>query len=309
MKSYIVQNKNFETRINSRSGGMFTAVSDIILERDGSVYGAKLQSDMKVVHTRAVTKEERDSFRGSKYVKSDFAASIPLVEEDLKAGKWVLFSGTSCQVAAVKKKCELDNLDTSKLICMDIVCHGSPAAKVWDKYVAYLEKKYNGKIQSFNFRDKKRFGWKSHVETFTINNKTHVSREFTDLFYQHLVFNKTCFSCKFKSLERQGDISLADAWGPLKEEYLDNKGTSLVLVNSDKGAEFFEACSNVINYYECDMQSFLQPPLRHNYEIPKEYDAFWQDIDKLEWKELYKKYSKTSLKVRVLRRVKYLLKR
>lgn len=308
MESYIVQNKDFETRINSRSGGMFTAVSDLILSQNGTVYGAKLNTDMTVSHSRAATKEERDSFRGSKYVRSEFASCIPMIEEDLKAGKWVLFSGTGCQVAAVKKKCELDNIDCEKLLCMDIVCHGAPQAKIWNKYVEYLEKKYSGKITDFNFRNKKRFGWKSHVETFTINGKTHVSREFTDLFYQHLLFAKTCFNCQNKSLNRQGDISLADAWGPLAEGYKDNKGTSLVLVSTDKGKKFFENCSDKLNYYECNMKEFMQPPLMRNYEMPANYQQFWQDVENLEWKALYKKYTNTSPKIRLMRKVKYLLK-
>lgn len=308
MKSYIVQSKDYETRINSRSGGMFTAVSDLVLDKNGSVYGAKLQDDLTVSHSRATTKEERDAFRGSKYVRSEFAACIPLIEEDLKQDKWVLFSGTGCQVAAVKKRCEKDQIDCTKLLCLDIVCHGAPLPKVWNKYIEYLEHKYKGKIGNFNFRNKKRFGWKSHVETFTVNKKDYASREYTDLFYQHLLFPKTCFECKYKSLERQGDISLADAWGPLDGQYADNKGTSLVLINTEKGRQVFEACANQIDYYECDMKEFMQTPLIKNYDFPKEYEQFWQDVDRIGWKTLYKKYSNTSLKVRLLRKVKYLLK-
>lgn len=308
MESYLAKHKDTVVRAGSRSGGMFTAASDVILEAGGAVYGATLDEDLKVKHIRTTNKEQRDKLRGSKYVKSDFVSCINEAIEDLNNGKSVLFSGTGCQIAAVKIKCQKENVDTTNLFCIDIVCHGTPQAIVWNKYKDYLEKKYHGKLSNFNFRNKNKFGWKSHIETFEINGKTHVSREFTDLFYRHLLFAKGCFSCKYKSLDRQGDISLADAWGPLKDEYADNKGVSLVLVNSEKGKTMFEKCSSVLEYEKCNIEEFMQVPFTKNYDIPVEYDSFWEDVDKLSWPKLYRKYSNVSLVKRVARGFKYFIK-
>ena len=177
--AYIVKHKNADIRSNSRSGGVFTAVSDWILEHGGIVYGCKMETLTRAIHSRATTKEERDLFRGSKYIQSEIGDCYRNVKKDLQAGKYVLFSGTSCQTAALKSF--LIGIDTSKLFLVDIVCHGVPSPLIWENFIQYQEKRY-GKISKVDFRNKKDFGWKDHQESIWVNDKRHDSGIFTKLF-------------------------------------------------------------------------------------------------------------------------------
>ena len=136
-KVYAVKHRDEETRAASRSGGVFTALSDKIYEENGVVYGCVLTKEFSAAHVRAESKETRDLMRGSKYIQSRLGDTFISVKKDLEDGKKVLFSGTSCQIAGLKKFLvkEYENL-----LCMDIVCHGVPSPAVWKKYFEWLEK-------------------------------------------------------------------------------------------------------------------------------------------------------------------------
>jgi len=161
---YGVRHKDMEEIMKSRSGAMFVAISDYVLEHGGVVYGVGYEDHFRVVHKRATTKYERDEFRGSKYVQSDMKDIFRQVKEDLKHGRTVLFSGTPCQTSGlnsyVGKKLRVN------LVLIDIVCHGVPSPYIWRDYLAYLEKKQGDVICEVNFRDKEIFGWRAHHETF-----------------------------------------------------------------------------------------------------------------------------------------------
>lgn len=162
--AYAARHKDMKEVETSRSGAAFIAISDYVLENGGVVYGAGYTDHFRVVHKRAATKEERDEFKGSKYVQSDLTGVFRQVKQDLKDGLTVLFSGTPCQTAGLNsyigKKLRVN------LILVDIVCHGVPGPYIWRDYIAYLEKKQGNKICWVNFRDKQKFGWKAHYETF-----------------------------------------------------------------------------------------------------------------------------------------------
>jgi len=162
--AYAVRHKDINEIEKSRSGAAFVAISDCILENGGVVYGAGYAEHFRVIHKRATTKEERDEFRGSKYVQSDMNNVFRQVKEDLKNGLVVLFSGTPCQTsglnAFVGKKLR------ENLFLVDIVCHGVPSPYIWEDYLCYLERKQGSEIYWVNFRDKQEFGWTAHKETF-----------------------------------------------------------------------------------------------------------------------------------------------
>lgn len=162
--AYAARHKDVEEIMKSRSGAVFVALSDYILEQGGIIYGAGYKDHFRVAHKRATNKTERDEFRGSKYVQSDLRGVFKLVKEDLKNGMTVLFTGTPCQTsglnAYVGKKLR------QKLILVDIVCHGVPGPYIWRDYIAFLEKKQGKKIIVVNFRDKALFGWRDHKESY-----------------------------------------------------------------------------------------------------------------------------------------------
>lgn len=166
---YGARHKDMNEVMKSRSGAAFIAISDYILEQGGVVYGAGYKDHFRVAHKRATNKAERDEFRGSKYVQSDMTGVYRQVKEDLKNGLTVLFSGTGCQCAGLNSF--IGKKLRENLLLVDIVCHGVPGPYMWRDYIEYLEKKYNDTIVRVNFRDKEKFGWKAHKETFVFKNR------------------------------------------------------------------------------------------------------------------------------------------
>lgn len=227
-QAYGVKHKSIEVRTTSRSGGAFVAFSDWVLQHDGVIYGAAMQSDFTVKHVRAVSDVERDMMKSAKYVQSDMDNVYPLVAEDLKDSKIVLFSGTPCQIAGLYAYINAKKVNSDKLYTCDLVCHGVPSPKVWHDYVEFVQSKYNEEIQSASFRDKS-FGWDSHCESFIlVSGKKIVSRDYTDLFYEHIMLRPSCHECHFANVNRIADLTLADFWGieKNKPEFDDNKGVS-----------------------------------------------------------------------------------
>lgn len=234
-KVYAVKHKDEATRAASRSGGIFTALSDRVLSDGGVVYGCILTDDFSAIHIRAENTEERNRMRESKYIQSKLGNTFKNVKLDLDTGKRVLFSGTSCQVAGLKRYL---GKEYNNLFCVDIVCHGVPSKKVWNAYLRWQEEKNHSKVVKVDFRNKRDFGWHDHVETLYFKNgKSSNSYVFRNLFYGHTVLRPSCYECQYKSVMHPGDITIADYWGIEKAapEFDDNKGVSLVLVNNEAG--------------------------------------------------------------------------
>ena len=271
--AYAARHKDISEVMRSRSGAAFVAISDYILEQGGVVYGAGYKDHFRVVHKRAATKEERDEFRGSKYVQSDLTGVFRQVKEDLRNGLTVLFSGTPCQTsglnAFVGKKLR------ENLYLIDIVCHGVPGPYIWRDYLAYLEKKHGSMITYVNFRDKELYGWRAHKETFKFENGGG-KMNFTYLFYQHILFRHSCGVCHFTNLHRPSDITIADYWGwerTDKDFNADNKGCSLVLCNTEKGRQLFEAVKDRMDTIPAELANVMQTHLAKPSQIhPKRMD-------------------------------------
>lgn len=162
--AYAARHKDINEVMKSRSGAAFVAISDYILEQGGVIYGAGYKDHFRVAHKRATTKEERDEFRGSKYVQSDLTGVFRQVKEDLKNGLTVLFSGTPCQTSGLNAY--VGKRLRENLILVDIICHGVPGPFLWRDYIAYLERKQGDQIVTVNFRDKELYGWKAHKESY-----------------------------------------------------------------------------------------------------------------------------------------------
>lgn len=296
-----VKHKNFDVRINSRSGGVFTAVTDYVLSQGGAVYGAILADDFHVKHIKAVAADERNLMRGSKYVQSEMGDIFQNVKADLECGRLVLFSGTSCQVAGLKK---FLRKDYENLFCMDIVCHGVPSPLVWKKYLSWQEAKH-GKCVSVDFRNKKDYGWIDHVETLTFNKGGKVkkinSRVYTELFYGHAILRPACYECPYKSIYHPGDITIADFWGIEKAVpgFSDNKGVSLVLINTLKGEKYFQYCKEDLEFIKTEIEKCLQPPLVKPFPKPENREKFWKDINEKPFEYIANLYGRNGLKFKL----------
>ena len=173
--SFIAKHRDEEAYLNSQSGGAFTALSDIVLQAGGTVYGASLDGSFEAVHTRAICSEERDAMRGSKYVQSRMKDIYSRVGEDIK-GKYVLFSGRPCQVGGLLIYLKIKGIDTKNLYTVDIICHGVPSVRLWRDLIAHYEKKEKSRIEKVIFRDKSAGGWRGHVSTFLLKKNEYQMR-------------------------------------------------------------------------------------------------------------------------------------
>lgn len=308
---YIVKHKNMQIRLASRSGGVFTALSDAWLSRGGVIYGCVLDENLKACHVRASSPAERDCMRGSKYVQSDMGRCFSEIKKDLNAGKYVLFSGTSCQVAGLRA---FLGERQDKLLCIDIVCHGVPSPLVWSDYLNYWRNKTGKEIVSVDFRNKKKYGWASHIETIALPDKKIDTRIFTELFYQHRILRPSCYQCPYKSLNHPGDITIADAWGVQKAnpDFDDNKGVSLIMVNTSLGEDVLRYVKRDCDIEDVDIEQYMQEPLVRPYDEPSDREAFWDEYLRVPFSKIAKKYTEAAFhrKVRLwLRKQKQKLKR
>lgn len=287
---YAARHKDMKEVETSRSGAAFIAISDYVLRNGGVVYGAGYTDHFRVVHKRATTKEERDEFKGSKYVQSDLRGVFRHVKNDLKSGQTVLFSGTPCQTAGLNAY--IGRNLREHLMLVDIVCHGVPGPNLWRDYLAYLEKKHGDSICGVNFRDKQEYGWAAHRETFRFTNgRGKIS--FRYLFYQHIMFRPSCGQCHFTNTKRPSDITIADYWGWEKTDpniNKDDKGISLILVNTEKGREIFDSIKDDMIVIPAKLEDCLQPNLQHSSVLHKKWRKFESDYEREGFEYVVRKY-------------------
>lgn len=311
--AYAARHKNIKEIETSRSGAAFIAISDYILENGGVIYGAGYTDHFRVIHKRATTKQERDEFKGSKYVQSDLNSIFREIKKDLKNGTIVLFSGTPCQTAGLAAYIG-KNL-RKKLFLVDIVCHGVPSPYIWRDYLTFIEKKEKSKICKVNFRDKEKFGWTAHKETFKFINKKETSEDyFTYLFYQHIIFRHSCQECYFTNLKRPSDITIADFWGWEKSDptfNADDKGASLILINTERGKEVLKEVNKDLTIFPVKLKNCIQPNLQHPSIMHPKRINLENDYMHNGFTYILKKYGNYGWKYnirRFLRKIKILIK-
>ena len=306
---YAVQHMDDSIRALSRSGGAFTAISDRILMDGGVVYGCVLDESFGAKHIRATTKEERNLMRGSKYIQSNMGNSYRQIKADLEAEKKVLFSGTSCQVAGLQAYLKTEY---SNLLCVGIVCHGVPSKRIWKDYVSWQEKRIGSKVVAVNFRNKNAYGWRAHFETLEFQNGKKCDSEiFRNIFLNNNVLRPSCYECRYKSLYRPEDITIADFWGIEKAapEFDDNKGVSLVLINTERGMALFNQIGKDIRYVKTKIEVSLQPALMEPLKRPNERECFWKEYQNFGVEYILKKYGGYSLAKELIRKYKRFVKR
>lgn len=298
--AYAVKHADDDIRRTSASGGLFTAISDYILNKNGVVYGAAFDDEFKVVHQRAETSDERAKFKGSKYVQSELKYIFSNVKEDLVKDKWVLFTGTPCQTAGLKSY--LAGRNTDKLILCDVLCYGIAGNKVWHDYIGFLEHKHNDKLLHYNSRYKWRgTNIRANFVSGKVLDNTLDVLVYPTIYYSCLAHRISCHSCKFMNFRRPSDITIGDFWGIEKTmpEFADDTGVSLLLINTWKGKEVFESIKNKLIIRESNTNDCLQPTLQHPDKSSSQRNAFWNDYSKHGYKYVFKKYTGYGYKNRI----------
>ena len=228
----------------SASGGVFFAFAKYIIEHGGCAFGAAFSTFPHLKHVCVESVDDLCKIQGSKYVESDFAQSLHELKKRVENGQLVLYSGTPCQIAAVRSflKKNYENLLT-----IDILCHGTPSKAIFLEYIKWREKKWNDKICNYEFRNKSVSPWGSEQKALitTSRGKIVIPSEcdpYFSAFQKGLIAKKKCYSCKYASLSREGDITAADFWSVKKTHpsFPYAKGASCLLVNTMTGKKFFE---------------------------------------------------------------------
>ena len=254
-KTVAAYTKDESVRLQSSSGGIFSVLAERVLDDDGVVVGVAQTAPSRFGHIVVDNKADLAKLRGSKYVQADVGFVYREVRSLLKAGRKVLFSGTPCQVAglyAVLGKAAA----SANLFTVDIVCHGTPSVKVFEKYVREMEKTDNSALDGINFRDKTE-GWSGYALLHRFKSGKSVSvhhgcSKYMRLFLSRICQNVSCDDCHYRKLPRIADITLGDYWGISKyhPEMNDNKGSSVVLLNTAHGGELFGFVANKVA--QCD---------------------------------------------------------
>lgn len=282
----------------STSGGAFRLFADYVLSLGGVIYGAAYNDDLSVHHIRCETSFDLLRLQKSKYVQSDTQDIYKQVEKDIKAGRIVLYSGTACQCSGVLAYVQKKNLNLNSLYTCDVICHGVPSPQIWLDYLTF-RRTHQGEIDSVDFRCKKK-SWRDFRMSISFRNgKTKTYRQNEDyfmiLFFHDYILRKSCYNCKFCSVNRKTDFTIGDFWG-LEEfypEYDDDNGTSVVILNSDKSRRLFDKVKNSSHYF-CINESELtlrQPNLRRSTHLSPRYDEFWMDYNKYGFEFCIRKYA------------------
>lgn len=257
-----------EIREKSSSGGVFTLLAEWMLDQGGVVCGAAYTDDCYgVEHIIATNRDELHKLRGSKYVQSHTGQIYRQVQTYLEQGTPVLFTGTPCQVAAVQSYLGKPH---QNLYTLDLVCHGVPSPAVFRKFIKEQEEKHNSKAVRVSFRDKSVVQWNHCIKIHFQNGDSYQKKRndcaYLRSFLQLLSVRKSCGSCPFAKLPRQGDLTIADFWDidKFNPKYDDRKGTSLVLANNNKGNALLAVLKESSDLCE---QAPLEHGIKHNAQI------------------------------------------
>ncbi|GHU67749.1 hypothetical protein FACS189413_03100 [Bacteroidia bacterium] len=311
-KCYAAYNKNEEIRNQSSSGGMFRVFADKILSENGVVFGAAFDENFEVYHTSARTYEEVKQFMGSKYLQSRIGTVYCEVEQNLKDGKMVLFTGVACQIAGLKRYLKTER---KNLICIDVICCAVGSPKIWREYLKTFFQNYQ--INYVGFRDKIS-GWTSSSMKIRSEEQEYSCCIYKDLYFKSLrknVFSRpSCGTCKFKNRNRVSDITLADCWGfqKIAPEMNDNHGLSTVVVHTEKGVDILNAVREQIVIKETSLADVER--FNGNYVYPEAVNEikrvdFWRDYKKLSFKKLIIKYAKSSKRELFMKYTIWILKK
>lgn len=296
-QAIVACSQNGETVRASSSGGIFSELAEKVFDIGGVVFGAVFTEDFSSVqHTVANAPEELSKMRGSKYIQSNTLNTYSEAKKQLLAGKTVLFSGTPCQIAGLKSYL---GKEYESLITLDFICHGVASTKAYCEYLSSLGKKEE--LCGVTFRYKKTADVLYANSTFKAAfadgacfEKVWFSTSFGYGFANNLLSRPSCSSCRYATLSRTSDITVADYISEIEDESLRNTSCakSLILINTPKGADLFEKAKNSLLYSEISVakaasvsKHLSSPAVQH-----RNRRKFFKHLGECSWDELSKKY-------------------
>lgn len=282
---------NKEELLNSSSGGLFIVMAKWILAQGGYVCGCVFDDNIKPTHICSNRYEDVCRMMGSKYVQSTIQSVYDEIREITDSGKPLLFTGTACQIAAVKRIVK----KTDYLYLVDILCHGVPSPLFFSKYISFLEEKHKGKVKKVEFRNKKQLGWGSEHRTYYEIERNGVVKGYRPAlpayfcsFFWGINLRESCYNCKFARPERISDITIGDFWGYWSYYHRRfPEGISVASVNTDKGKYMWlqilpDLC--ISDEVPSEMAKGTNTNFYHPSARPKTRDHFYDGIIKSSYK-------------------------
>lgn len=301
IQAYGAVSKKESQRMASSSGGIFSLLAENILDRGGVVFGAAFSDDFKSVNHMAVeNREELVKLRGSKYLQSRIGNAYVQAKQYLDQGRAVLFTGTPCQIGGLRA---FLGRDYDQLHTQSVVCHGVPSPKVWENYVVFQEQKAGALLSGISFRVKKP-DWQNYSLEFAFGyQKSYSCRASEDMFMRcflkDLMLRPSCYACQFKGIQDPSDLSLADFWGiqHVLPELNDGKGTSLVLVRTEKGRKLLESIAADMKLRPVDYTQAVAGNAAAVYSVkkPQLRSRFMKDIQNKPVHEVLIRYSRDTV--------------
>lgn len=306
MRCYAAYSKNELITEKSSSGAVFGELAMSILKNGGVVYGTAMSEDCysaQIVRIDLI--DNLPVILGSKYLQSQVGDAYISIEQDLKAGVEVLFSGTGCQVNGLRNYLKADY---SNLLCVDVICHGVPSKKLWEAYLRELEKQ-QGKINKINFRNKKE-NWDHYGLSFDETFVPRLDSSYMRMFLNNCCLRPSCYEC-FAKTNKLSDITLGDFWGvrELLPKMYSARGTSAVIVRTQQGQKAFDLIAEQLNCEETTYENIIKynPAEYSSMEKTSNRDDFYKELDELGLKAIEQRYAikvKTSIIVWIKSKIK-----
>lgn len=312
ISAFAAQSKDICLRMNSSSGGIFPELAKYFLDNNGVVVGASFSDDFsEVIHIISDSTKTVSSLFGSKYVQSRMTLYKSILEH-LNNGTSVLFSGTPCQINALKLflKRDYDNL-----LCVAVICHGVPSPLLWSKYINSVCGKK--KITSVNFRAKPN-GWSNFEMSIKFSKGKTISQHHANNIYFHFFLKDinlrpSCYSCNIKLHTCSTDLFLGDLWGGAKimSDFADDLGTSFVVTTSKKGSEYLDKIADKIAIAPIDLTESIKhnPTLCSCQKYNPKRDDFYKDLNALPFRKFIKKYDSRSKSQKIKMLVKSFIRK
>lgn len=293
-RAYLVQHKDEQVRMDSSAGGAFTAIATCVLEKGGVVFGAAYDDDFQVRHTYVEKIDELWKFRNSKYVQSDMGDCFHQVRDYLRAGRWICFSGTPCQIEGLNR---FLGKPYEKLVLVDVVCHGIPSPLIWNKYLEY-QRVNEDKPDNIRFRDKF-YGYKYSTMSLIKGGKNvyHAGSQLDPMlraFFTDICDRPSCYECPFKKRYRVSDMTIWDCFSvyDFDKAMDDDKGTTRVLCHTEKGVAIMQELGNIARCKVVEPAKLVNgvKEMCESVSLNPKREEFFEDARKVSGAELFDKY-------------------
>ena len=290
-KIIAANHKNDKIRMSSSSGGAFYEFAKYGLEKQGIIWGATFTTSYYVEHIAIETLKDLSRLQKSKYLQSDITKAFPTIKQQLNEGKFVIVSGTPCQIKAL-------NLYIKKipenLLTIEVVCHGTPSPLIFKKYMSEINATH------MDFRNKEK-GWDNYEVELTYTNGTKKKEKANENLYmkgflKNFYLRPSCAACPAKSFKSHADITLGDFWGinSFIPNLYDNKGTSLIMLHTSKAINIWNKISSNYKYEYATLEQATahNPCIIKDVSIPIKRNTFFEEIKVRSVEACIRKYTK-----------------